>query len=455
MRRLLITALLLSIAIVPCRAGNVDMARFPFLKDLAPPAAPAGKIGSFVLDDELLESTVDACANLRIVDAEDAEVPFLVRDKTETRAVKHERRLTAKTVSLESRPDNSIELVVQRGKKRKVPVAVVLETRQRNYEKTVSVYGSNDRKKWHVVAKASPIFDYSKHVDLQNNRIDISGPSYEYYKFEIANILESHQSPLVRFISETRGGEIAKQIKHTAFERKDFRIEEIVFIEKTKKVVKGKTVTRSYRVWDMDISQYEKKRITIVAFRTVRAPIRSIRLLTDSPNFSRSVTVEARDHEPENWRRIASATLSRIDLPSIQRDYTNIVFGSACRYTEYRLKIHNMDNPVLDVRGVDAVGDVREILFFSKPDVQYRAVYGAADVRRPSYDIASVVRSTVVADTDIYVPGPQKENDQFDESIRAPLVGGRTMLVVAVLLMVLALTWLIAKSVKGIDALNG
>lgn len=450
--RYAIACILLSAALA--RAGPVEIGRFPYSKDLTPPEEQGGKIGSFELDDELLNATVDGCPNFRIVDADNREMPFLVRDKTEARQTVNRRSFAAQILSLQPLPGNRIELVVDRDKKSKAPVAAILETRQRNYEKTVSIYGSNTRDEWYKVGGPAPIFDYSKHVDLKNDRVDVSGPRYRYYKFEIANITESQQSPLVRFISETRGGEVAKEIKHTAFERKDFRIESITFVEETREVVEGKRVTRAYPITDLDVSQDEEKQSTVVAFRTVRAPLRSLVLSSDTPNFSRPVIVEARDGDDESakWKKVASATISRIDLPSIRRESMKISLGGPRRYTQYRARIQNLDSPPINVTGVEVSGGVREVLFFTKPEGEYRAVYGAKDLGVPSYDIASVVRNTVLADTDIYSPGPQQENPDHDPALPSPFAAGRTLFLCAVLAMVLALTWLIARAVKGIES---
>lgn len=456
MKRFAVTACALLLA-VSAQAGSIEPARFPFTKKLKPPEQLRGKIGSFELDDELLEAASLVYANLRIVDAAGQEVPFLVRDKTETTTVTREFRRTATTVSLKTLPDNRIELIVRCEDLHRTPAAVVLGTRQRDYEKTVSVYGSNDQGKWHMLGDPGPIFDYSKYVDLRNNRIDALGPPhppYKYYKLEIANISESHQSPLVRLITETRGGEAAKEIRHTASKRKDFKIEKIVFIEKTTREEPGKTVTRQYRVSDLEASEDKDEKMTVITFRTVRAPIRKLKLLTDSANFSRAVTVEVRDGDDDSaqWRKIESATISKIDLPSVHRADTEIPLRGHPRHTDYRLTIHNLDSPPINVTGVEAEGDVREILFLTKPDEQYRAVYGGNYFDSPSYDIASVVRNMVAADTDVYQAGAQEDNPDFGGATPRPLLSGHTLLIVAVLAMVLALTWLIARAAKGIDS---
>lgn len=437
-------------------SGLTDISRFPLMKKLKASQHENRKIASFVLDEDILAAVDDNYSNLRIFDDKGSETPFLVRCEKQTKTVVREYRVPMKTVALKPLPDNRIEVIVKKEDKEpnSLPEIIVLSTRVKNYEKQVTVYGGYDRTSWEQIAKDKPIFDYTKYLDLRNNRVEIKPGPYEYYKIEISNMSVSQQSPLTRIVREMRGGDLFKEVEKTSFKKKDFRIEKIVFFEKKQSILRQEKVMRLYSVKDFIAANEPEKQETIVTFDTFRTPVRELKVLTEVPNFSRSLFIEGSDEDKDKkeWRSITSATINRINIGEFQQDRSTIKLGRPYRYKHYRVTIRNFDSPALDISGLEARGETHEVLFFCDPLREYRALYGMEDGEPPAYDIGAVLKEAEAADTDIYSPGEQETNPSYSPPGRPSLFEGQRLLVPAIVLMVITLIWLIVRSVKRLDS---
>jgi hypothetical protein len=443
--------------LVPAAGAAAPAEAFPRVKALRPAAPPTRQIASFDLDEALFAATDRSYANLRILDEEGAETPFLVRCKKEKKTVLSETATPARTVALETLPDNRIEIVVEREETGQTAAAILLHTQQRNYEKQVAVFGSHDRASWKLLTESRPIFDYSRFIDLQNNRVDFEGGSFRYYKVVISNITQTEQSPLTRIARETRDGKLFSQIENGDFLRQDFRVERLELREKKTSEVRTTTVANRYSVLDLKAAALPGEKKTVVTFDTRRVPLTQLTLLASNPNFSRSVIVEATDDAAEKpaWQYIVSATVSRIDAGSFRQANTTVPLAGPRRFLRYRLTINNLDSPPLEISGVEAVGEAHEVLFFGSPGKEYRVFYGAQGLPAPRYDIGAVLANAETADTDVYAPGAEAPNPSFRPRPAAGFQDNRKLLVGAVVLMVLVLSWMIVRTLRRVDAAPG
>ncbi|MFC1497724.1 hypothetical protein ACFLS1_04505 [Verrucomicrobiota bacterium] len=436
--------------------GSSDIEFFPLTKDLKTEKAGSRKIASFILDEEIFAATKNNYSNLRIFDDNNVETPFLVRCQRQNKSVVHEHEVPVKTIAFELLPDNRIEVVLEKKKQnpKLLPEIIIISSSQKNYEKMVTVYAGNDRASWKIIAKNKPIFDYSRYMDVKNNRIEIKPGKYSYYKIEISNITESQQSPFTKIVRETKEGDLSRKMETSSFRNKDFRIDKIKLLGKTKSITRVNKLTQPYTVSGFTVSDNPKEQETILTFDTFRVPARSLTILTDVPNFSRSLLVEGcnENKDKNEWIRITSANISRISAGEFQQDQTAVKFSNPYRrYKHYRITIRNLDSPPLDISGVKVHGETHEALFFCESARQYRVLYGAHELDQPEYDIAAVLSKAEAADTDTYFPGTQTANPLYASDRDFQLIEGRYLMVAAILLMVVTLVWLIAKSTKKLE----
>jgi hypothetical protein len=441
--------------LMPCAATEVEL--FPFAKDVVRPDAKIKKVALFHLDEELLSASDDGYTNVRLFDADGKEHPLLIRTARTKKAVVVERKVAAEAKGFQKLRNNSIEMIYKLKKvdsgKAPSPSRLLFKSMLRDYEKQVSVWGSKDQQSWDLLAENQPIFDYSRFIDMRNSSVSIKSGTYTHYKILISNITEKQQSPLVSFARETRNGALASEVEKISFRRKDFRIDALEFFETQKSIVRSKVLAREYPVKGWNVEDDADEKTTVLTFETGRAPITALTLTVDSANFSRQVKVERsndRNVGDKEWRYVASAGISKIDVGTFKQDVTKITLGRAVRCEKMRVTISNRDSPALEISGVKADGEMHEALFFTEEAGKFTVMYGAAGMSAPAYDIAEVLAKVEGADASLFTLAAQKDNSRYDEG-RRPQFKARSLLVLAVVLMVIGLGWIILKTVKNLD----
>jgi hypothetical protein len=452
-QRLIKVALWLVCSSAAVGAG-LDTAPYPYLKALKPEGAVTRQIGRFELDEEMLAATDDGYNDVRVADDAGTEIPFLVRALRRTRIVTNEVDVAMETVSLQTLPDNRIEILLEKKRAEPTPSVVVLSSALRDFEKQVAVYGSDDRADWRTLAKDRLIFDYSRFMDVRNTRVEFEGRPFRYYKIAIANISETAQSPLTQIARDTRDGRVFSEVEQASFRRADFRIERAQFLERKAAEVKAEPVARAYTVLDLHQEENPEKKQTVVTFATPRAPLTSLSLKTATSNFSRSVLIEGSNDDMGGkaiWQPLVTATASRVELGTFRQDRTELGLSGVRRFRHYRLTISNLDSPPLAISGIEARGEIQEALFFIAGGRQYRTFYGARDMRKPRYDIDAVMASTETESADACSLEKEAANPAYKPEKARRFPESRTLLIGAIIAVVATLVWLMSKSLKTLD----
>ena len=206
-----------ALGITNVTATPADIGRFPAMRAIETTTNTSAGIALFQMDEDIFAKTDNNYPNMRIFDSRGNEIPFLVRVAKHTKSVVTEHAVPMATISFEKQPDNRIEIVLECKSNDVSPSVVVVMTSQKNYEKQVTVSGSKDCAVWEVLSLNSPIFDYSRYIDLRNDRIEMKPSSYRFYKVEIGNFSESYKSPLVSMVREKSEGVITKETRAERF----------------------------------------------------------------------------------------------------------------------------------------------------------------------------------------------------------------------------------------------
>jgi hypothetical protein len=440
-------------------ALGVEPSAFPFQKELTPPpTVPDGGIGAVILDDEILSELNVRRTNLRLMNDAGQEAAFLVRTKTTVKRVATEKTFEATTVSFKELPDNRVEIVVSRRKDDPAPNALILASSRQNYEKRVSVFGSDDQKQWTPLAADQPIFDYSRYIDVRNNRVEIKPRAFVFYRVEISNVAENHSTAFTEIIRQVRGPNAEVTEKETSQIRRElFRVDWITFAERKELPAEDKPLLRTIDFSAFRQEEDPKNRRTFVYFDTRRQPLAALTLLPRELNFSRRVVVATTDGDGEKprWTDVAAATISRIEAGPIHQEHLNIPLDPARRYRRYRVTIENQDNPPLSIASVQAEVEVWEALFFQQAPLPRRLLYGGGSDEAPQFDIGTVLSSVPGKEARMWSLGAQEPNPVYKAGRSFWWPKGKYVLVVAIVAMVLLLVHIIAKTAKHLDGLGG
>ncbi len=449
-RRLsLLAAVLCCIASVASSDTDAEVLRegFRYRKALRPPAETGHKVGSFEIDEEVYREVSDIQSGLRLYAADGAEVPFIVRRKMKRTTAVKDRKIWSKIEKFEKRPDGSVEIHISREKADPPVQSLSFVTQLRNFEKQVTVYGDTGNADWELLAEKQPIFDYSRYIDLWNTRVALKANRCVRYRVEVNAIEASEQSPLVRIVRDNRGGKVLSEQEHLSFRRVDFRIESIGLIADIEEKRTAGPARRAYTVSNLVVEADEETRETVAIFETARTPIADLTVETESVNFKRPVIVEASDTvDEDDWKRVASASISKISVGAFRRDDRRIALGGVRRFRRYRLRVRNDNSPPISIDAITARGEIREGVFFV-PEGDPPAVYfGGGELTRPTYDIAGVLGQVPFADTDVYELGGRGDNEFFSGETRREPINTKVFLIAVILATVAVLGWLIART---------
>jgi len=440
-------------AVAPC--GAAHPAQFPYQKALAAPDEPGKRFGLFALDDALFAATDRAYANMRIYDGTGTETPFLVRARTEERAIVREHLVPTRKVRLDPLPGNQIQIIIERSPSHQAaPSLLELRTTQRDFEKRVSVAGSDDRVVWVPLASDQPVFDYSRYIDIRNVRVEMTARAFRFYRVIIANVTERFRSPLAQILRERDKHGALRTAERRRVEDRDFRIEEIRLFERRETARPGARVTRDYPTHSLCVENRQDRKETRVTFGTDRQPVTALRLLTPTENYSRSVSVEIADREGGPWRRIRTGRVMRVTTGTFSIDQTRLQLGTAVRAAWVRFSIFNEDNPPLLVTGMETEGEVHEVLFLGKPGNTYRVLYGGnPGSKPPSYDIARLVGTAKDLAPCLCNIGPQAPNPDAKRLSIHRLLSGKALLWIAVCAVLVVLMWILVQTTRKVERL--
>ncbi len=364
---------------------------FRFAKAVAAPARKQDDLLSIALDAEVYAATRHGLADIRLIDAQDHPVPYLLRraqatSPRPTRTTWRGRQLSARPVA-----GGGLEITVQRDAKDPRPNGLRLVSPLRDFEKQARVFASADGANWVAVGDEATLFDYSRYADVRND--DIAFPEQEgpWFRVVLQNVTDEQQSELMGLARRLRDNAETERIEFQEINRRPFRVEAVDLwreVEHDRSVgeTKSKYPAAGFRV-EHDAAQ--KK--TLVYVDLQREPLTALTLQTSDRNFSRKASVEVEQTRGalHTWQAIGEGALIRLDFQRLKREQLAISFPET-RSRQCRVVIDDRDSPPLNISGILAEGNVYEVIFVAVPGAQYQLLYGSEDASPPQFDTSVI-----------------------------------------------------------------
>jgi hypothetical protein len=156
------------------------------------------------------------------------------------------------------------------------------------------------------------------------------------------------------------------------------------------------------------------------------------------------------------WVEVGRGQVSLVDFGGYHKETLGISFPEQ-REAEYRIVIHNEDNPPLEVTGMKARGSAYRAIFLAAENETYRLGYGSEEAESPRYD-AAVVLAPLRQGQSLSVATLSKETT-IAAAARSPMLAARNIinnaafLTCVVLVLVLVLGWALFWAVRRINDL--
>lgn len=451
-------ALLLGWLAAAGSAGEWELLQFA--KPIQRPPAHEEEILAIPLDAEVYAATQPNLADLRVLDAARAEVPLQIEQATDT-TVDTVRRPTRGTVRslVTNETDNRIEVLVELEQPDPAADGVTLITPLRNFERRVSVYGSDDAVSWQPLAVDAMIFDYSRFMDLSQRDIPLPPNAFRRLKLIIQDVVDDHASPLQELSRQFEQSTETGRTERSLIERRPLRLDRLELWRNVLQPRVERAVCADYPIAGFQVAEDARTKSTVVYVHTRREPLVQFTLETSSANFSRSAVVEARSTQgvTVTWTSVGRATLSRFRFRDWHREQLAIAFAEQ-RHDEYRLVIANGDNAPLDITGLQAQGHVYRALILAAPGTDYHLCYGAEKLAAPRYDTAAIEAARAQG----FLPaaatlGGQMPNPAYGGARRfglADWLDSPFFLAAAIALMVAVLGLLVFRASRHIERLD-
>jgi hypothetical protein len=365
---------------------------FRFSKKLDVPALNQEELIALPLESDVFAATRAGLPDIRILEDGGNEMSFLLRKATTTKSETTRDYWPAREPAVKPLDDGGLETIVHLGKDDQQPDGIRLITPLRNFEQRIRVFSSTDGKDWQPVSDEAVIFDYSQYMDVRSDSIPIRADEHRYFRIVIDKVTQELESQLKELTRRLRGDEETGRSEKIVIERRPFRIDRVEFWrEVAHEQVTGERKV-SYPLAGFRVTSDPDKQQTTVSVESRREPLTALKLVTTSHNFSRRAQVQIEETHgiQKTWRTIGEATVSRLDFRNLKREELAISFRES-REIAYRIVIDNQNSPPLDMTGVEATGNVYELLFLAvPPEKQYRLAYGSEDATAASYDTAAI-----------------------------------------------------------------
>ena len=303
------------------------------------------------LDSEVFGKVKKDMGDLRIIDNNGVEVPYVLRSETtKSQTV----RYSPKMYDLSFTAGDSTSFIVDFGGNVAHNEISIL-TSSRNFRKQVKILGSNDRISWKTLSEGKEIYDYSMEFSARDTSISYPESLYRYLQIRIDDSEE-------------------KAIKVSGVSAQRFE------------------VTRAKKVfYQPTVIQEEKDKQTIITADVGQRGLEtdSATLVISSQNFQRHVSVLSSDNN-KNWSTIGSDILYSYQTSKINSSKSIINYGSIKkRYV--RFVIDNYDNQPLTIENkITLEGFAHSILFLADANKTYGLYYGYENGYMPHYDFESV-----------------------------------------------------------------
>lgn len=362
-------------------ASELTPAAWAFRKPIVLPDLANRGFVEVRLDAEVYRDAAPSLVDLRIRDADGAEVGYILR-RHERAAEQRARDLPL--LDLVTGTDGQTRFTLDLGATPGIHGRVRLDVapRAKNFRVPVRIETSADGRRWRVARAAGFIYVVEGETRAADTSVSYPASTARWVRVAVG---PAAGEPL-----PVQGAAI---ITETLAEREQEPVP-ATLAERTEDAVSRSTVLL------LDLAG--------------RHPVDRLELEVADRTFHRVVTIEASD-DRHQWRWVGSGAVSAIDTKRHHERQTGVRFTeTSARYL--RLKIQNLDDQPLRLAAVRLAGVRRSLAFEAVPGRGYVLDYGNPRATAPRYDVTRAApylqgerlpRATLGAATRLPPPPPQ------------------------------------------------
>ncbi|KKT94403.1 MAG: hypothetical protein UW95_C0015G0006 [Parcubacteria group bacterium GW2011_GWC1_45_14] len=338
------------------------------------------------LDNEVFANSNEGLADMRIVDDSNREIPYkLIATRNEEGRKEYSPRLINNSVA-----DGKYSMVIMDlGERGIITNSLKIGTSSDNFQRNVTVHGSEDQENWNVLNSEGYIYDYTDKkagIKSQDTRVSFPDTTFRFLKVEISNV--ENNPVMINSVS------VSQYIRKGA---KEFSISPKI---------------------ESSPDDRNKATVLIADLGQGGIPTGRISIATVDENFNRGVVVySSNDRGVENWKRVGYGNLFRYKTPGFSGENLAMdIDETTDRYI--KMVIYNKDNAPLGIREVKMLATYRELVFQADSNEKYFLFYGNRKADTPEYDLEKYFQYLDLTGSWEVSLGAQQDNRGFIEEKR-------------------------------------
>lgn len=359
--------------------AGFNLGHWQFQKEIMLPQGAKGLM-SVQLNDEVFSHANTSLSDLRVIDNNQGEVPYVVKRLNEITRVD---TFTPRIFNLSSVPGKDTSFIVDLGPRQIVPVhnsiTLLFAYGTKNFRRQVEIEGADsiDTKAWRVLNDKQNIYDYTLEFHAADTTVRYPDSAYRYLRVTIS---DGNLPPLaVNGVQAQRSFQRnAKTMTYQALSHQE-------------------NLARSTEV----VADLGKQGLF-----TNRASL----TITGS-NFERPVRVFG-SNDAKAWHHLGGDSIYQYNTPEFVGSKSTIDYQETDdRYIKFI--IENGDSPAITIQSATMEGVARIISFLGTPGHTYTLYYGSPLALVPQYDFESIYRYFDESTPIFGSLGVQKDNPSF------------------------------------------
>jgi len=355
--------------------GQSDYSQWQFRKRIA--ATGGDGFVRVLVDDELHDRSAATLSDMRVINAEGLEVPFVILRGEEWRT-SEQRVGKVLNNSIDPRGNSTLVLdLAERGISHN-QVRLVLDGH--NYRKRVEIHGGDDSRTWNLLRNDGAIFDFSSRDDsIAQTTVRYPASIFRYLKIVILN--EGAPPLIVRDVLSSLETYPARKTR----------------------MVKTQIISRVRE------ASY-KQSVLLVDVGNKNIPFLQVSLQTSLENFYRTVYILA-GNDSGAMRRIGTDVVFRYRTPSFNNEKLHITFPTTpARYVKI-VFLDGDDQPV-PISDAHAMALQYTVVFRPEENPQWM-LFANPRAIAPSYDLARTLKFIDLEGAPLVSLGPSEANPEY------------------------------------------
>ena len=347
-----------------------------YSREIISPAANESGLTAIVVPEDVYAHSANQLADIRIVDDEGREVPFVLsvpsgHTHTERRAVRtHEQSFA---------PGEFTQFVLDAGANAPFHNSILVNTSEKDFIVWAEVAVSDDARQWRIVCDRAPLFRFNKQNLQGTQTLHYSETNARYIRLRILE--GSHRFPVTSI-------NVLYEVT-TPAERVPISVQ----------LVAAQSANPRESVWRADLP--------------AELPVNEVRFETDQPEFSRSVTIESSD-DGQEWSPVGAGEIYRFHHDDVLREWLQVGFSGGWS-SHWRVRVMNGNNSPPAAARVILYMTPRRIIFRADPARHYLLLYGQSEAKPPQYDLERTIRPEDFQKLPVATLGGEQINSEYED----------------------------------------